>query len=354
MTDELDRMDEIFMQRAMDLAILGKGQVSPNPLVGCVIVSDGKIIGEGWHKKYGEAHAEVNAVAEVKNKELLKESTVYVTLEPCSHFGKTPPCADLLIQSQVKRVVISNIDSNPLVSGQGIRKMENAGIEVLFGVLMKHGRTLNHRFFTFMEKKRPYIIVKWAETSDGFIAKENFDSKWISDEYSRKIVHKWRAEEDAVLIGSQTAFHDNPKLNVRDWSGKNPMRIVIDRSLKIPGTHFLLDQSQNTLVYNLVKAQRSLNLEFICLKNDKFIEQLVEDLYKRKMQSVIIEGGSETIGLFIRSGLWDEARVFISPQSFGKGIPSPKIDSLDFSQVQLQADSLRTYFNVNHLVTKMS
>src|SRR5688500_17654700 len=202
--------DELFMLRALELAHLGTGQVSPNPLVGSVIVHEEKIIGEGWHKKYGEAHAEVNAIASVDDKNLLKESTVYVTLEPCSHFGKTPPCADLLIQHQVKKVVIANLDTNPLVSGNSIRKLREAGIEVCTGILDVKGRTLNKHFFTFVEKQRPYIILKWAETADGFIARKNFDSKWISDEYSRQLVHKWRTEEDAVLVGMRTAQQDNP------------------------------------------------------------------------------------------------------------------------------------------------
>src|SRR6478609_11980434 len=197
--------DEQFMQRAFELAKLGAGSVSPNPMVGCVIVHRGEIIGEGWHKKYGEAHAEVNAIDSVKEKKVLNESVVYVTLEPCSHFGKTPPCADLLIQHRVKKVVVSNLDSNPLVSGNGVKKLRAAGIEVVTGILDKAGRELNKRFFTFMEKQRPYIILKWAETADGFIARENYDSKWISNEHSRKLVHQWRTEEDAVLVGSRTA-----------------------------------------------------------------------------------------------------------------------------------------------------
>ena len=198
--------DKLFMQRALELAKLGKGMVSPNPLVGCVIVHENKIIGEGWHQKYGEAHAEVNAIASVENKELLKASTVYVNLEPCSHTGKTPPCADLLIQSSVKKVVIANEDSNPLVGGNGLKKLAQAGIEVVEGVLEKEGRELNQRFFTFMESKRPYIILKWAQTADGFIAKENYESRWISNEFSRQLVHKWRSEEDAVLIGTKTSL----------------------------------------------------------------------------------------------------------------------------------------------------
>jgi diaminohydroxyphosphoribosylaminopyrimidine deaminase/5-amino-6-(5-phosphoribosylamino)uracil reductase len=242
--------DEVFMRRALELALLGMGSVSPNPMVGCVIIHHDKIVGEGWHKQYGEAHAEVNAIATIADKSLLKECTVYVNLEPCSHFGKTPPCADLLIEHRVKKVVVANLDSNPLVASEGVKKLRTAGIEVITGILEKEGRELNKRFFTFMEKQRPYIMLKWAETSDGFIARENFDSKWISNEYSRQLVHKWRAENDAVLVGTKTAFHDNPELNVRDWSGRNPVRIVLDRFLRLSEKLHVFDRKQKTLCYN--------------------------------------------------------------------------------------------------------
>jgi len=208
--------DELFMQRALELAQLGIGYVSPNPRVGCVIVHENKIIGEGWHQKFGEVHAEVNAINSVNDQSLLKESIVYVNLEPCSHFGKTPPCVDLLIEHHVKKVVIGNLDINPLVQGQGIKKLKDAGIETITGVLEKEGHELNKRFFTFIEKQRPYIILKWAQTSDEFIAQKNFESKWISNEFSRQLVHRWRSEEDAVLVGTRTASHDNPSQTVRD------------------------------------------------------------------------------------------------------------------------------------------
>ncbi|MEQ9412696.1 MAG: bifunctional diaminohydroxyphosphoribosylaminopyrimidine deaminase/5-amino-6-(5-phosphoribosylamino)uracil reductase RibD, partial [Cyclobacteriaceae bacterium] len=217
--------DKFYMLRAMELAKNGIGHVSPNPLVGCVIVYEGKIIGEGWHGKYGEAHAEVNAVNAVADKSILNGAAVYVNLEPCAHTGKTPPCADLLVKHKVKRVVIANVDPNPLVAGKGIAKLKDAGVEVLTGVLEEAGRELNKRFFTFLKHKRPFVILKWAQTSDGFIARENFDSKWISNEYSRKLVHKWRTEEDSILVGYNTALYDNPKLTARDWTGRNPVRI---------------------------------------------------------------------------------------------------------------------------------
>lgn len=335
--------DELFMKRAMELARLGQGHVSPNPMVGCILVHDNKIIGEGWHQKYGEAHAEVNAVENVQDKSLLKNSTVYVNLEPCSHQGKTPPCVELLIQHQVKKVVTSNLDSNPLVSGQGVKKLRAAGIEVITGILEKEGRELNKRFFTFMEKQRPYILLKWAETSDGFIARENHDSKWISNEYSRQLVHKWRAEEDAVLVGSKTASHDNPELNVRDWTGRNPVRVVLDRFLRLSDTLRVWDGSQKTLCYNVLKHEEHPNLSLVRIEEQNFIEHVLEDLYKRKVQSVMVEGGTTILQTLIDAGLWDEAKVFISDKGFGKGIRAPHLRGNLIAQESVFNDTLRTY-----------
>lgn len=331
------------MQRALDLAQLSRGSVSPNPLVGCVIVHNNIIIGEGRHEKYGEAHAEVNAVASVKDQTLLRQSTVYVNLEPCSHFGKTPPCADMLVKYQVKKVVIANIDPNPLVSGKGIQKLKDAGIEVITNVLEAKGRELNKRFFTFIEKKRPYIILKWAETADGFIARENFDSKWISNEHSRQLVHKWRSEEDAVLVGTGTALHDNPALTVRDWSGRNPTRIVIDRYGRLPQTLSLFDGQQQTLCYTILKTETQKNLEFVKLNESSFQQSLVSDLFKRNIQSVLIEGGATTLQQFINNGLWDEARVFTSDQEFGSGITAPQFTGNLTASESVFSDRLTFY-----------
>lgn len=333
--------DEIFMLRAFELAAHGVGNVSPNPLVGSVVVHDGKIIGEGWHKKYGEAHAEVNAIASVPDKSLLKESTVYVTLEPCSHFGKTPPCADLLIEHQVKKVVIANLDTNSLVAGNGIKKLRTAGIEVITGILDKRGRDLNKRFFTFIEKQRPYVILKWAETADGFIARKNFDSRWISDEYSRQLVHKWRSEEDAILVGMRTAQQDNPQLNVRDWTGRNPVRVVIDRFLKLNEKIHLFDGTQKSLCYNVIKHEELQNLSLIRIGEEDFLQEVMQDLYKRKIQSVIVEGGALTIQAFVDAKLWDEARIFVSSQVFREGIEAPVLAGSIDSLQKLQGDWLK-------------
>ena len=337
--------DESFMKRALELATLGLGNVSPNPLVGCVIVHDGNIIGEGWHRRYGGPHAEVNAVNAVADKSLLTASTVYVTLEPCSHFGKTPPCADMLVREKVKRVVICNIDSNPLVSGGGIEKLRGAGIELSIGVLEERGREMNRRFFTFIEKQRPYIILKWAQTADGFIARENFDSKWISNEFSRKLVHRWRGEEDAVLVGFNTALHDNPKLNVRDWTGRNPVRIALDRDGKLPPGLNLFDGTQPTICYTTTKNSAQENLEFVKIMREGFLDDVLGDLYERKIQSMIVEGGSAILNEFIARGFWDEARVFVSTTTFGKGIAAPRLAHKASVIEDISGDALNIYFN---------
>lgn len=330
------------MQRAIELAALGKGYVSPNPMVGCVIVHESRIIGEGWHRKYGEAHAEVNAINSVEDQSLLTESTCYVTLEPCAHHGKTPPCADLLVSMKLKKVVIAVVDSNPLVGGKGIEKLKAAGIEVETGCLEKEALQQNARFFTLMEKQGPYIILKWAETADGFVARKNFDSKWISNEYSRSLVHQWRAEEDAILVGSNTAAYDNPSLNVRSWVGNDPLRIVIDRKLSLKTDLNLFDQSIPTIIYNCQKTESEGKLEWVKLNDEEFIESLVKDLGQRKIQSLIVEGGATVLKAFIEAGLWDEARVFTSSVEFGDGISAPKL-SQQPTVSDVMGDELRIY-----------
>ncbi len=337
--------DEIFMQRAIDLALLGTGSVSPNPKVGCVIVHDGVIIGEGWHEQFGEAHAEVNAIQNVADKTLLPDSTLYVNLEPCSHTGKTPPCADLLIKHKLKRVVIANEDPNPLVAGRGISRLKEAGIDVSVGVLGKIGTDLNRRFFTFFQWKRPYVILKWAQTIDGFVARTNIDSKWISDELSRQLVHKWRAEEDAILVGARTAAHDNPQLNVRDWTGRNPVRIVIDKSLSLDSTLHLFDGSQMTLCYNSIRDEQANNLMFIQVPKCS-APVILDDLFRRNIQSVLVEGGTNTLDDFINSGLWDEARVFVSSTSFGEGVKAPSLDLSKAEVKNVGSDQLFTLRNL--------
>jgi len=352
MDDHDPQLDACFMARAMELAGLGHGHVSPNPLVGCVIALEGRIIGEGWHRRYGEAHAEVNAIRSVQNNEQLKKSVVYVSLEPCSHHGKTPPCVDILIEHGVPKVVVSNFDSNTAVSGHGARKLSASGIEVITGMLEKEGRHLNRRFFTFVEQRRPYIILKWAQTSDGFIAPANNDSRWISDQISRQLVHRWRSEEDSVLVGTRTAMVDNPRLNVRHWSGRDPVRIVIDRSLRLSNTLHLFDQSQKTICYNILKNEDNNNLVLVRLDNRNFVREMVEDLYRKNIQSVIVEGGAQTLDLFISAGLWDEARVFVSRQAFEKGVPAPLLQGNLLREEFVSNDILRFYSPIGRTIAK--
>ncbi len=339
--------DEFYMQKAIDLALLGKGKVSPNPMVGCVIVKDNQIIAQGFHEKYGGYHAERNAVLSLENPEIVRDSTVYVTLEPCSHYGKTPPCAKLLVQYMPQKVVIGSIDSNPIVHLNGVKILQDAGIEVVIGVLEKECRELNERFFTFMEHKRPYVILKWAQTQDGFIARSNYDSKWISCEASRRLTHQWRAEEDAIMVGTNTALYDNPQLNVRMVEGKNPVRIVIDKELKLPKSLHLFDQKELTLVYNYQEDRCEDNLEFIRISKDKpLFLQILSDLYQRKIMSLFVEGGSVLIQSIIDNNLWDEARIFESETLFENGILAPKINTSNTFPINIDSDKLFIIKNI--------
>ncbi|PWK21859.1 diaminohydroxyphosphoribosylaminopyrimidine deaminase [Arcicella aurantiaca] len=335
---------QLYMKRALQMARLGAGYVSPNPMVGCVIVHNGKIIGEGWHKKYGEGHAEVNAVNSVEDKSLLSESEVYVTLEPCSHYGKTPPCADLLIKHHVKKVIICNLDPNPLVAGKGIEKLRQAGIEVETGVLEAEGREVNKRFFTFIEKQRPYIILKWAESADGFIAKPNYQAVQISNNLSRRFVHKMRAEEDAIMVGTNTARYDNPKLDTRFWTGKNAIRVVIDKDLSLSKDLNIFDDSQVTICYNLLENKILNNNIWVKIEESHSFEKfIIQDLYQRKVQSVIIEGGTVLLQSFIDLGLWDEAIILKSKKILGEGINAPKLNKPEHSREYLSGDSVVYY-----------
>ena len=323
--------EEKFMARALELAASGAGNVAPNPMVGCVIVHKGKIIGEGYHREYGKAHAEVNAINSVLNKELLPESTIYVTLEPCSHFGKTPPCADLIIRERIPEVVIGVVDPFEKVAGSGINKLREAGCRVITGVMEEECTELNKRFFTFHEKKRPYVILKWAQTLDGFIDIDRTveflgQPTWITNDISRILVHKIRSEEDAILVGTNTVQKDNPSLTVRVWSGRNPLRVVLDRTLRLPADAEIFNQKVPTLVYTALDKESSPGLEY---KKISFeinpIEQILVDLHSRNIQSLIVEGGAEVLNSFISENLWDEAHLFIGPKLFYKGVPAPKL-----------------------------
>ena len=310
-------------------------------MVGSVIVYKDKIIGEGFHEKYGSNHAEVNAINSVIDKSLLTKSTIYVNLEPCSHFGKTPPCSDLIIKHKIPKVVVGCIDTFSKVSGKGIQKMRKAGIEVVTGVLNKESRDLNKRFFTFHEKKRPYIILKWAESKDGFIAP--IDQKkpfWMTSEKSKKLVHNWRSEEDSILIGRITAEKDNPYLTVREINGKNPIRIVIDRNLKLPKHLNLFNSDADTIIFNEIKSSKSNNNNYIKINFNKFINNFLKVLYKQNIQSLIVEGGTKTLQSFIDNNLWDEARVFYTGSELTAGVYSPNINGKIISSKEIDADLL--------------
>ena len=327
------------MSRALELAKRGAGSVSPNPMVGCVVVKDNEIIGEGWHQKFGGAHAEVEALRSVKNRSEIPGSTVYVSLEPCAHFGKTPPCTNLLINEKVGKVVIGCQDPNPAVNGKGIRQLEDSGITVEISKLSSQALELNRRFFTSHLKHRPYIILKWAQTTDGFVARTDYTSKWISSELSRQWVHRWRSEEDAVVIGRTTAEKDNASLTVREWTGRNPVRVMLLNNGQVNPKWNIFDQSATTLCYCAGQKIEIPGCETITCK-ENFISSILTDLNSRGIISLIVEGGAKTFKSFIDLGLWDEARVFTSPVSFGEGIAAPKIDGVKVSKINSGPDQL--------------
>lgn len=338
------------MQRCLDLARNGLGSVAPNPMVGSVIVHQRKIIGGGWHRNYGEAHAEVNAIHSVKDKSLLSESTIYVSLEPCAHFGKTPPCADLIVKHHIPKVVIGCKDIFAKVNGQGIERLKDSGAQVKVGVLEKECLDLNKRFFTFHSKKRPFIILKWAQSKDGFLDKGRSDMdtgpNWITGKEAQILVHKWRSEEDAILVGTRTALIDNPSLTTRKYHGKNPTRFVIDKDLKIPYEANLFDESVPTVVFTQKDQIKSKNLKFQALNfDDTLIDQILNYAYQQSIQSIIIEGGADVLNQFIQSNQWDEARVFIGEPDFNKGLPAPKISIAPVSRLSIGQDQLLNYVN---------
>lgn len=339
------KIHEKYIQRCIELAKNGLGATYPNPMVGSLIVHNDVIIGEGWHKKAGEPHAEVNAINSVKDKSLLQKATIYVSLEPCSHFGKTPPCCDLIIKNKIPNVVIGSVDPNIKVAGNGIKKLIEAGANVTIGVLETECYDLNKRFFTFHQKKRPYIILKWAETKDGFIAPiEKLEQKpvWITNPYSRQLVHKWRTEEQAILVGTQTVIDDNPKLDARDWFGNNPIRLVIDQNNRITKNSHIFDNQTKTIIFSKIKteiAEENTIFEVIDFEQN-IAQQIIVILYKYQIQSVIIEGGKQTLQTFIDANLWDEARIFIGNSLFNTGTKAPKLLLKDFKRDIIDTDEL--------------
>ncbi len=339
-----------YIKRCVQLAKNGSGQTYPNPMVGALIVYKDQIIGEGWHQKAGKAHAEPKAIKSVKDLSLLKKSTLYVSLEPCAHHGKTPPCADLIIRHKIPKVVIGIQDIFAKVNGLGISKLKNAGCEVILSKLAPDCWHLNRRFFTFHEKKRPYIILKWAKTIDGYIDKPR-DSKTpeqhvITNLLSRQRVHRWRSEEQAILIGKKTALNDNPKLSVRLQKGKNPIRIVIDRQLEIPKHFHLYDKTQPTFFLNENIDRKEGSLRFIKIDFENVPYKICDILYQHGIQSILIEGGRQTLQSFINSNLWDEARVFTGNKYFSNGLPSPILRNYKKMSTQIiQDDSVTLYQN---------
>ncbi|MFD1550984.1 bifunctional diaminohydroxyphosphoribosylaminopyrimidine deaminase/5-amino-6-(5-phosphoribosylamino)uracil reductase RibD [Putridiphycobacter roseus] len=323
--------DEQYLFRCLALAKLGIGYAAPNPLVGSVVVHQGKIIGEGYHQKYGEAHAEVNAIAAVTDKSLLAESTIYVNLEPCAHFGKTPPCANLIIDSKIPKVVIGCVDPYAEVAGKGIERLRNAGIEVIVGVLEKESQALNKRFFTFHAKKRPYLILKWAQSANGMIDmardKEEKGIFWITQPETKTLVHQWRAEEAGILVGRKTIVNDNPALTTRVVAGPSPIRIVIDPNCQLNVAQYQInDGAAKTYVFNSIKSGKVAAIEYIQVKPFS-LENIVATLYTLNIQSVIVEGGKHTLNTFIDAALWDEARILTGISVIKEGILAPRISN---------------------------
>ncbi|MGF2412040.1 bifunctional diaminohydroxyphosphoribosylaminopyrimidine deaminase/5-amino-6-(5-phosphoribosylamino)uracil reductase RibD [Ferruginibacter sp.] len=338
------------MHRCLQLARLGAGYVAPNPMVGAVLVYDNAIIGEGFHQHYGKAHAEVNCIDSVaeENKCLIEKSTLYVSLEPCAHFGKTPPCANLIIKHKIPHVVIGCRDSFAAVDGKGIEKLKAAGVNVAVGILEAEAIDLNKRFFTFHQKKRPYIILKWAQSSNGKIAGNDDERIFISNEFTNRLVHQWRAEEAAIMVGTNTALKDDPALTARLYPGNNPVRLVIDLDLKLPATLKLFDGTVKTIVFNQYKDEQTEMLSYYKIdKSNKVIPQILNALYQLQIQSVIIEGGAKLLQSFIDENLWDEARVITNMEmKIAEGINAPilQLQKLQTEQILL-TDNIAYFTN---------
>lgn len=343
---------EKYIKRCISLAKNGLGNTYPNPMVGSVIVYKDKIVGEGWHQKSGEPHAEVNAIRSVRDESILSKSTMYVSLEPCIHFGKTPPCSHLIVEKGIKNVVIGALDVNELVSGKGVEYLRNHNCNVTTGVLEEECKNLNKRFFTFHNYRRPYIVLKWAETKDGFIDRlrtETSEKKpnWISNSYSQQMVHKMRVEEQAILVGTNTVINDNPKLTARSWFGKHPVRIFIDRSLRVPEKYNLFDGSIATFlitdISNIPKCSAK-NVEVVGIDfSENIVSQICDFLFEKGLQSVVVEGGLKTLQTFIDENCWDEAHIFTGNTFFKKGLQAPKIEGKLTKSIELKKDILKVY-----------
>jgi diaminohydroxyphosphoribosylaminopyrimidine deaminase / 5-amino-6-(5-phosphoribosylamino)uracil reductase len=350
------------MHRCLQLAQLGEGSVAPNPMVGAVLVHDGRIIGEGYHRQYGQAHAEVNCINSVaeQDKALIAEATIYVSLEPCAHFGKTPPCADLIIEKGIKKVVVGCRDPFSEVNGKGIEKLNAAGVQITLGILEKECLAINKRFFTFHTKHRPFIVLKWAQTADRKIANDDYSRVLISNAYTNRLVHHWRSQQMAILVGTNTALFDDPSLTTRLWPGKDPIRLVVDMDLRLPSTLQLFDGITPTIVFNkhqhTLEPEKAIDWSTVGLQSYQVTEdvslvhQITNALYQLNIQSVLIEGGAQLLQSFIDEYVWDEAYVITNEKLvLGKGLPAPVLK--DYGSIHaehLQSDSIHTYKNLHH------
>jgi diaminohydroxyphosphoribosylaminopyrimidine deaminase / 5-amino-6-(5-phosphoribosylamino)uracil reductase len=356
----------LYMHRCLELARLGAGHVAPNPMVGAVLVYKDRIIGEGWHQQYGHAHAEVNCIASVKEEDraLIASSTMYVSLEPCAHYGKTPPCADLIIRHKIPHVVIGCRDPFSKVDGKGIEKLLAAGIKVETGILEAEAKELNKRFFTFHTLHRPYVILKWAQTADGFMARATNDAihnngngkhdrLLISNEVTNRLVHRWRSEEASILVGTNTALQDNPALTNRLWDGPSPVRLVVDMDLRLPVALHLFDRSQRTIVFNTIKETEEDGLRYYRVTRDvSLVPQVMNALYQLQLQSVLVEGGAALLQSFIVEDCWDEARVIINKTlTIQNGLPAPVIHTNVTGTTQLVNDEI-VFYKSNSLKEK--
>lgn len=336
------------MQRCFDLARLGAGHTSPNPMVGAVLVHQGRIIGEGYHTRYGHPHAEVEAVRSVlpEDRPLIREATLYVSLEPCSIHGRTPPCTDLIIREQIPRVVVSHLDFSPGVNGQGIAILRRHGVQVQEGVLEEEGRRLSQARNIFVTRQRPYIILKYAQTANGFLARTDGQQLWLSNAFSKRLVHRWRAEIDAILVGTNTVMLDNPVLNTRLIPGPSPIRVIPDRQLRLPRDLHVFKDDIPTLVYTTrpIPEHQYQQTEFIQLPTPAFLQELLADLQQRNVQTLMVEGGSKVLGWFLEEQVWDEARVFHTPRYLPEGLPAPVMSMAPERRFRLLNDRLEVYY----------
>lgn len=342
-------LDEEYMHTCLELAVKGLGSVAPNPMVGCVIAGDSGVLGEGYHEKFGGAHAEVNSLNSVDRKASMDGATLYVNLEPCAHQGKTGPCTEAIIASGIKRVVIGCKDPNPEVNGKGIEKLKTAGIEVVTGVLERECTDVNKRFFTYHQKKRPYIILKWAQSADNFIDKKRTPKEErakLTGEEADMMVHLWRSQEQAIMVGTGTVVMDNPKLTTRKVAGRSPARIVLDRTKRIPADSYVFDSTAPTIVFTEQSHGSSNGTEFISTKFDEsLLPNILKELYSKNYQSLIVEGGEKLLRSFIVKDLWDEAKIFNSTQRLGEGVKAPSFPFPHKCEIRIGEDVLTLYGN---------